>query len=95
MHTNAGGGTGSEAYYYGNSYFANHVLNSFNKYHTFKNRGIKIGSHLYELKNSTAKKKALIEFLFHDKKTESEYIIKNYVILALSIIEAIHNLVNQ
>ena len=95
LHTNAGGGTGSEAYYYGNSYFANHVLNSFNKYHTFKNRGIKNGGHLFELKNSNAKNKALIEFLFHDNKTESDYIIKNYVILAISMIEAIQNLVNQ
>ena len=95
LHTNAGGGSGSEAYYGTNSYFANHILNSFNKYHTFKNRGVKNGNHLYEIKNSTAKNKALIEFLFHDNKQESEFIIKNYVVLALSICEALYDLVKE
>ena len=95
LHTNAGGGSGSEAYYSGNSYFANHILNSFNKYHNFKNRGIKNGNHLYEIKNSTAKNKTLIEFLFHDNKQECDFIIKNYVVLALSICEALYELVKE
>ena len=95
LHTNAGGGSGSEAYYGTNSYFANHILNSFNKYHNFKNRGVKKGNHLYEIKNSTAKNKALIEFLFHDNKQESEFIIKNYVILALSICESLYELAKE
>lgn len=95
LHTNAGGGSGSEAYYGNDSYFAKHILNSFNKYHNFKNRGVKNGSHLYEIKNSTAKNKALIEFLFHDNKQEGDFIIKNYVVLALSICEALYELAKE
>jgi len=44
---------------------------------------------LYELKNSTAKNKALIEFLFHDNKNESIFIQNNYDLLAMSIVETI------
>ena len=88
LHTNAGGGSGSECYYYKDKSFASSVLNSFDSYHTFPKRGLKDGSHLYELKNITAKNKALIEFLFHDNKTESKFIQNNYNLLAMSIVES-------
>lgn len=89
LHTNAGGGSGSECYYYKDKSFAKDILNTFDTYHSFPKRGIKDGSHLYELKNSTAKNKALIEFLFHDNKNESIFIQNNYDLLAMSIVETI------
>lgn len=89
FHSNAGGGSGSESYYVGSNLFANHILKTFNKIHTFPSRGIKNGNHLYELKNSKAKQKALIEFLFHDRKEEAEYIVKNSQKIANSIVEAL------
>lgn len=95
LHTNAGGGTGSEAYYNSNSSFAKLVLSTFNKYHNYRNRGVKKGSTLYELKNTTAKNSALIEFLFHDNYSESKFIIDNYKILASSMVEAFKSLVNE
>lgn len=97
LHTNAGGGSGSEVYYYENtsSYLAKHSLDSFNKYHTFPTRGIKKNNNFYELKNSKAKNKALIEFLFHDKTNEASFIINNYDLLATSIYETFINIINE
>lgn len=89
LHTNAGGGSGSECYYYNDKSFANSILKSFDSYHSFPKRGLKDGSHLYELKNITAKNKALIEFLFHDNKIESKFIQNNYNLLAMSIVESL------
>ena len=97
LHTNAGGGSGSEVYYYENtsSYLAKHSLESFNKYHTFPTRGIKKNNNFYELKNSKAKNKALIEFLFHDKINEANFIINNYDLLATSVYETFINIFNE
>ena len=97
LHTNAGGGSGSEVYYYENtsSYLAKHSLDSFNKYHTFPTRGIKKNNNFYELKNSKAKNKALIEFLFHDKINEANFIVSNYDLLATSVYETFINIFNE
>lgn len=97
LHSNAGGGSGSEVYYYENtsSYLAKHALNSFNKYHTFPTRGIKKNNTYYELKNSKAKNKALIEFLFHDKINEANFIVSNYDLLATSVYETFVNIINE
>lgn len=97
LHTNAGGGSGSEVYYYENtsSYLAKHSLDSFNKYHTFPTRGIKENNNFYELKNSKAKNKALIEFLFHDKINEANFIVSNYDLLATSVYETFINIFNE
>lgn len=88
LHSNAGGGSGSEVYYTGSSSFASLVLDTFAKHHPFANRGVKSGSHLYELKHSTATNRALIEFLFHDNKAEAEFIVSNYTVLAMAMVEA-------
>lgn len=77
------------------SYLAKHSLDSFNKYHTFSTRGIKKNNNFYELKNSKAKNKALIEFLFHDKTNEASFIINNYDLLATSIYETFINIINE
>lgn len=95
LHTNAGGGSGSEAFYYSNSYFAKMLLSDFVSTHSFPNRGVKKATNLYELKNSTAKNKSLIEFLFHDNKTESEYIKNNYTSLAQSVVKTFDRIANN
>ncbi len=93
LHTNAGGGSGSECYYYKNSTFAQLILKNVTNVHAYPNRGIKNGSHLYELKNSKAKNNALIEFLFHDNKNESQFIKNNYDLLAQSIVNSFKQLI--
>ena len=97
LHTNAGGGSGSEVYYYENtsSYLAKHSLDSFNKYHTFPTRGVKKYNTFYDLKNSKANNKALIVFLFHDKTYEASFKINNYDLLATSISETLINIINE
>lgn len=95
LHTNAGGGTGSEAFYYSNSSFAKLILNDFVKTHNFPNRGVKKATNLYELKNSTAKHKTLVEFLFHDNKLESEYIKNNYTSFAMSVVNSFNKIANN
>lgn len=95
LHTNAGGGSGSEAFYYSNNSFATIILNNVMKTHSFPNRGVKKAKNLYELKNSKAKHKTLIEFLFHDNKTESQYIKDNYDKLAKSICNALYQIADN
>lgn len=95
LHTNAGGGSGSECYYVNNSSFASNLLTTFTSHHYFPSRGIKNGNTLYELKNSTAKNKALIEFLFHDNAKEAEFIKANYDLLAASVVETFTNIANS
>lgn len=95
LHTNAGGGSGSEAYFYKNNKFAKELLSTFDKYHNFPKRGVKNGSHLYELKNATAKNSCLIEFLFHDNQKEANYIINNLNTFASSIIETFDKIASK
>lgn len=92
LHTNAGGGSGSESFFVSDSSFASAVLSGFNQCHSYPSRGVKEGSHLYELKNSKAKNKALIEFLFHDNASEASFIRNNYELLADSIVQTFYRL---
>ena len=92
LHSNAGGGYGSECYHHNSYDFANLVLNNFLSMNNFSNRGVKNGAHLYELKNSKAKNKILFEILFHDNKIESEYLQKNYISIAENIANSIKSL---
>lgn len=77
IHSNAGGGNGSEILTKGNQDFAKAMYDGFMELGNFKRRGIKDGSSLYEIKNSKAQDKALIELLFHDNETEARYIVNN------------------
>lgn len=95
LHSNAGGGSGSESFFVSDSSFASAVLSGFNRCHSYPTRGIKEGSHLYELKNSTAKNKALIEFLFHDNESEATFIRNHYELLADSIVETFYRLADE
>lgn len=92
LHSNAGGGKGSECYHYNSYNFAQKLLKKFDMMHSFPSRGVKDGSHLYELKKSKAKNKVLIELLFHDNKIESEFIQKNYKQIGLNLAKTIEEL---
>lgn len=90
LHSNAGGGKGSEIFYTKSSYnFSKSVLESLNKILPYKTRGLKDGSKsLYELKNTTASA-CLLEILFHDDINQAKFIIDNKDKIAKSIYEGI------
>ena len=94
LHTNAGGGRGSEIYTINSNSFSKVVYDDFNKLGNFKQRGIKSGSHLYEVKNSKAEHVALMEFLFHDNMEEANWIVANKEVIAKQLAKSIINFVS-
>lgn len=90
IHSNAGGGTGSEIFYTKTSYnFSKSILDSLNEVLPYKTRGLKDGSKaLYELKATTASA-CLLEILFHDEINQAKYIIENKYEIAKAIYEGI------
>lgn len=94
LHSNAGGGSGSEIYTISSYEFSNIIYNGFMSLGNFKRRGVKDGSKLYEIKNSKAKDKALMEILFHDNVEEAKFISDNEELIAhqfaLSMIEYVY-----
>jgi len=89
LHSNAGGGSGSEIYTKNNYDFATSLYNEFVKDLPFPRRGVKNGNHLYEVKSINASNVALIEILFHDNLTEASYIINNHLNIAKSLSESL------
>lgn len=79
LHSNAGGGNGSELYTNSMSNsFAQHLYNDYTlAIGSFKKRGIKLGNTLMEIKNVKAENRVLLELLFHDNLQEATYIIEN------------------
>lgn len=71
IHLNAGGGTGSEVYTYKGAKLgqATKILSELNKL-GFKNRGIKNGTHLYVVKNTTMTA-LLVEVCFVDNSSDT------------------------
>ena len=94
LHTNAGGGKGSEIYTVNSSSFSKMVYDDFNSLGNFNKRGIKNGSHLYEVKNSKADHVALMEFLFHDNVEEANWIVANKELIAKQLAKSIVNFVS-
>lgn len=94
LHSNAGGGSGSEIFTISSYEFSNTIYNDFMSLGNFKRRGVKDGSKLYEIKNSKAKDKALMEILFHDNVGEAKFIADNEKLIAhqfaLSMIEHVY-----
>ena len=90
IHSNAGGGKGSEGFYTKTSYeFTKSILDSMDKILPYKTRGAKYGQNeLYELKNTTASA-SLIEILFHDDKTQALFIVNNQQSIAKAIFDGI------
>lgn len=94
LHTNAGGGKGSEIYTIKSNDFSKTIYDDFNKLGDFKKRGIKNGNHLYEVKNSKAEHVALMEFLFHDNYEEANWIVNNKELIAKQLAKSIINFVS-
>ena len=90
IHSNAGGGSGSEIFYTKTSYnFSKSILDSLNEVLPYKTRGLKDGSKsLYELKKTTGSA-CLLEILFHDEIKQATFIIDNKELIATAIYEGI------
>lgn len=90
LHSNAGGGQGTEIYTKGsNKTFATTMYESFLELGKFKRRGVKDGTHLYEIKNVKADHVALIEFAFHDNLKEAKFIVENKALIANQMAKSI------
>lgn len=90
LHSNAGGGQGTEIYTKGsNKTFATTMYESFLEIGNFKRRGVKDGTHLYEIKNVKADHVALIEFAFHDNLKEAKFIVENKALIANQMAKSI------
>lgn len=90
LHSNAGGGKGSEGFYTKSSYgFTKSILDSLQNVLPYPTRGAKYGQDsLYELKRTTASA-SLIEILFHDDKAQALFIINNQKEIAEAIFNGI------
>ena len=94
LHSNAGGGKGSEIYTINSNKFSKTIYDDFNELGNFNKRGIKNGKHLYEVKNSKAEHVALMEFLFHDNMEEANWIVANKELIAIQLAKSIINFVS-
>ena len=90
LHSNAGGGKGSEGWHSNSSKkLTNSILTKLDEILPYKTRGLKDGSKsLYEIKN-TKSCATLIEVLFHDDYDQAKFIILNYNSIAKAIFEGI------
>ena len=90
LHSNAGGGKGSEGFYTKSSYgFTKSILDSLQEVLPYSTRGPKYGQDsLYELKRTTASA-SLIEILFHDDTAQALFIINNQKEIAEAIFNGI------
>ena len=90
LHSNAGGGKGSEGWHSNSSKkLTNSILTELDEILPYKTRGLKNGSKsLYEIKN-TKSCATLIEVLFHDDYDQAKFIILNYYSIAKAIFEGI------
>ncbi|MDD4565538.1 MAG: N-acetylmuramoyl-L-alanine amidase [Eubacteriales bacterium] len=92
IHSNAGGGRGTEALIYSLSReserFANIIYSKISALTPTKDRGIKVMPELYELKYTKAKA-CIIEIAFHDNKGDAEFIMKNIQEIGIALAQGI------
>ncbi len=90
LHSNAGGGQGSEGWYTQESYcFTQHILSSLQEVLPYPTRGLKNGAtSLYELKASYATA-TLIEILFHDDYHQALFLTTHQEEIATAIYKGI------
>lgn len=91
LHTNGGGGKGSEAYYKtsGGKVLAQSLLDSLNEILPYPTRGVKSTTSLYETNTSTAKAATLVEILFHDEKNQATFLINEMDTIADALVDGI------
>lgn len=92
LHSNAGGGKGSEGWYTKSSYnFTKSIIDSLQEILPYPTRGLKDGSkNLYELKNTTANA-CLIEILFHDDENQAKFLVNHEQEVAEAIYDGVVN----
>ena len=95
LHSNAGGGSGTEIYTKGDRSFATAMYEGFLELGDFKRRGIKDGNHLYEIKSSKAHHVALIELAFHDNVKEATFIVENKEAIAAKLVQSILKFIDK
>lgn len=89
LHSNAGGGSGTEIYTKNQDPFATEIYQEFIKDIPFTGRGVKNGQHLYEVNSIKADHVALIEILFHDNVEEATYLVTHHEEIAKKLSNAI------
>lgn len=96
LHSNAGGGKGSEIYTSKNNEFAKYIYDKYTKgIGNYEKRGVKTTSTLYEIKNSKAENRVLLELLFHDNAKEAQYIVDNKKYIADILSEGIKDYIKE
>ena len=95
LHSNAGGGSGTEIYTKDSVKFATHMYNKFLTLGNFNKRGVKKQTVLYETNNSKAEHTALMEFLFHDRENEALFIVNNKKTIAETMVDGLIDFIEE
>lgn len=92
IHTNAGGGQGTEAYYWTTSAagkkYAQAIYNRVAAISIGADRGLKSGNHLYEIK-MTKSAAVLVECEYHDNADLAKWIVENVAAIGEAIARGI------
>lgn len=92
IHSNAGGGTGAEAYYYTGSTssqkLAQAVYNNLAPMTPTGDRGVKATTQLYEVWATNAVA-TLVEIAFHDNSTDASFIVNNIQAIGIAIAKGV------
>jgi len=93
LHSNAGGGTGPETWYYTNSANGKRLAQAIQtKLEALKGsgRGIKYSTSYYELNNTNAPA-VIVEVAFHDNQSDVNWMMANWNNIAQAIADGIKN----
>lgn len=98
LHTNAGGGKGTEIYYYGGSEagkaLAVSIYNEVAPLTPNTDRGVKTGNGLLEI-NATKGVAVLLEVIFHDHYQESQWMMQHMESTAKAIVNGVCRYANK
>lgn len=98
LHTNAGGGKGTEIFYYSGSEkgkaLAINIYNEVAKVTPNPDRGIKTGDGFREI-NGTKGIAVILETVFHDNQEESDWMIRNMEYVAKAVVRGICKYANK
>jgi len=93
IHSNAGGGEGTEVYAYGpntnSERFAQHLYKQIAPLSPGKDRGVKFNKALYEVGDHVDATSALIELGFHDNSCDAKWLATNQIQIAEALYKAI------
>jgi|SRR5665648_9744 len=93
IHSNAGGGEGTEVYAYGpntnSEKLAKALYAQIAPLSPGADRGVKFNSRLYEVGNNVNATSALIELAFHDNAIDAKWIAYNHEMIAQALYKAV------